>query len=184
VCPRACSVLKTTLQKHDKNLAIWGGFLTFVLAVYFLLSSGDFSFLLVRTRCSGGHLVAPYMTTLLLQSFWGHSALVSAFPHCLNYFSSFKFDFSDIRCTVEVLWIWIAKFQDVFCQDCQGCFVEDFGAVCRCLFLSPFIHPAPPGLLTIRQVRRLVLPLRGDIQPDPSWSINLLSVCPTDAHLQ
>jgi len=35
-----------TFQLHTKNLAIWGGFLTFSFAVFFFISSGDFSFLL------------------------------------------------------------------------------------------------------------------------------------------
>lgn len=52
----AKEVLKRTLQKHDTNLAIWGGFFVFVFVVYFFLSSGDFSFLLTFAallRCFG-----------------------------------------------------------------------------------------------------------------------------------
>ena len=57
LCSVLCSVLKETLQKNDKNLMIWGGFMTFVLGVYLLLSSGDFSFLLVTGQ---------YMTEITL----------------------------------------------------------------------------------------------------------------------
>ena len=36
-----------TFKDHTKNIGIWGSFLTVSLIVYFSLSSGDFSFLLV-----------------------------------------------------------------------------------------------------------------------------------------
>jgi hypothetical protein len=39
--------LTSTLSQNNKNIAIWGGFLTVSLVIYFLVSSGDFSFLLV-----------------------------------------------------------------------------------------------------------------------------------------
>ena len=35
---------------NTKNILIWGGFFTASLLVYYFLSSGDFSFLLVRNH--------------------------------------------------------------------------------------------------------------------------------------
>ena len=43
-------------EKHLKSIVIWGGFITASFLVYFLLSSGDFSFLLTYSsfmRCFG-----------------------------------------------------------------------------------------------------------------------------------
>jgi len=45
-----------TFQQHTHTLAVWGGFLSVSLVVYFFLSSGDFSFLLTYAsfmRCFG-----------------------------------------------------------------------------------------------------------------------------------
>jgi len=50
------SLLKTTFSQHTHNIALWGGFLTASLLVYFFFSSGDFSFLLTYAafmRCFG-----------------------------------------------------------------------------------------------------------------------------------
>jgi len=58
-------VLKS-FQQNTKNLAVWGGFLTFSLFVYYFLSSGDFSFLLTYAsfmRCFGFGLLNFKMWT-------------------------------------------------------------------------------------------------------------------------
>ena len=47
ICRRMHGV---SFKGHTKNIAIWGSFLTLSLIVYLSLSSGDFSFLLVRAR--------------------------------------------------------------------------------------------------------------------------------------
>ena len=43
----AKEMIASTLAQNNKNIAVWGGFLTASLVVYFLFSSGDFSFMLV-----------------------------------------------------------------------------------------------------------------------------------------
>lgn len=51
---------RALFEKHLKTLSIWGGFLTASILVYFLLSSGDFSFLLTYSsfmRCFGLFLI-------------------------------------------------------------------------------------------------------------------------------
>lgn len=49
-------LLSDTFKEHTQNISIWGGFFTASLIVFFLLSSGDFSFLLTYAsfmRCFG-----------------------------------------------------------------------------------------------------------------------------------
>eukprot|EP01038_Epipyxis_sp_PR26KG_P012497 gene12497-16765_t len=49
-------MVTTTFARHTQNIAIWAGFLTISLLVYYFLSSGDFSFLLTYAsfmRCFG-----------------------------------------------------------------------------------------------------------------------------------
>ena len=47
-----CRSFGGTFKKHTTNIAIWGGYLTLSLIVFFALSSRDFSFLLVRSQVS------------------------------------------------------------------------------------------------------------------------------------
>jgi hypothetical protein len=58
--------LGTTFKKNNTNIAIWGGFLTASLLVYYFLSSGDFSFLLTYAsfmRCFGLAILIYRMLT-------------------------------------------------------------------------------------------------------------------------
>jgi hypothetical protein len=43
----AKELIANTLSQNNKNIAIGGGFVSLSLLIYFLFSSGDFSFLLV-----------------------------------------------------------------------------------------------------------------------------------------
>mmetsp|Transcript_6335 Transcript_6335/g.9555 ORF Transcript_6335/g.9555 Transcript_6335/m.9555 type:complete len:296 (-) Transcript_6335:175-1062(-) len=62
----AKELIKSTLKSNNKNIALWGDFMTASLIVYFLFSSGDFSFLLTYAsfmRCFGFALLNYKMLT-------------------------------------------------------------------------------------------------------------------------
>lgn len=63
----AKKMLADTFKNQSTNIAVWAGFLSISLVVYYLLSSGDFSFLLTYAafmRCFGFGLMNYRMWTL------------------------------------------------------------------------------------------------------------------------
>ena len=59
-------LLPGSFKDHTKNIGIWAGFITSSLVVYFMFSSGDFSFLLTYAafmRCFGFGLLNFKMWT-------------------------------------------------------------------------------------------------------------------------
>lgn len=61
-----CRLNGLSFKGHTKNIGIWGSFLTISLVVYLLLSSGDFSFLLVSTFSDS---IAPLWTMFNTSTF-------------------------------------------------------------------------------------------------------------------
>jgi hypothetical protein len=76
-----------TFKDHTKNIGIWGSFLTVSLIVYFSLSSGDFSFLLVSLDSIT--MIKSEGDGLILCNQNAHSGRVSKLPSSPTH-SSFR----------------------------------------------------------------------------------------------
>jgi hypothetical protein len=85
-----------TFKDHTKNIGIWGSFLTVSLIVYFSLSSGDFSFLLVSPDSIT--MIKSEGDGLILCNQNAHSERVSKLPSFILH--------SDLFFIYAMLWIW------------------------------------------------------------------------------